>query len=48
MSETTILYAGIFCLAFVLVGMVLTIYEFRKLSASESPSKPKLELAYKT
>ena len=48
MSETTILYAGIFCLALVLLGMVLTVYEFRKFSSRESASDVKRKLAYRT
>lgn len=30
MNDTTILYAGIFCFALTLLGLVLTIYEFKK------------------
>ena len=48
MSETTILYAGIACLALVLVGMVLTVYEFRKMASSEKASDVKRKLAYGT
>ena len=48
MNETTILYAGVFCLAFVLLGMVLTVYEFRKFSSRESASDVKPKLAYRT
>lgn len=39
MSETTILYAGIFCLAFVLLAMALTVYEFRKFSPTEREAR---------
>lgn len=36
MSDSTILYAGVFCFAFILLGMVLTVLEFRKMSAAEN------------
>ena len=39
MSETTILYAGIVCLALVLLAMVLTVYEFRKFSRTEGKAR---------
>ena len=45
MSEDTILYVGIFCLAFVLLAMVLTVYEFRKFSSREKASDVKRTLA---
>ena len=45
MSENTILYAGIFCLAFVLLAMVLTVYEFRKFSSRETASNGRRKLA---
>ncbi len=47
MNETTILYAGVFCLVFVLLAMVLTVYEFRKFSSRESASDVKPKLATK-
>ena len=45
MRDTTILYAGIFCLALVLLAMVLTVYEFRKFSSRESASDVERTLA---
>lgn len=45
MSENTILYAGVFCLALVLLAMVLTVYEFRKFSSRERASEVKRKLA---
>ena len=45
MSDTMILYTGIFALALVLLGMVLTVYEFRKLSSRESAGGVKRTLA---
>lgn len=32
MSDSTILYAGVFCFAMTLLGLALTIYEFRRAS----------------
>ena len=45
MSEDTILYVGIFCLAFVLLAMVLTVYEFRKFSSRETARDVERKLA---
>ena len=35
MTETTILYAGMFCFALTFLGLVLTIREFKKMSRSQ-------------
>jgi hypothetical protein len=32
MSDSTLLYMGMFCFALTLIGLVLTIHEFRKMS----------------
>jgi len=46
MSDTTVLYAGVFCFALVMLGVALTVLEFRKLSGSPNKSsKPKLVTA---
>ena len=45
MSDDTILYVGSFCLAFVLLAMVLTVYEFRKFSSRETARDGKRKLA---
>ena len=46
MSETTVLYAGVFCFALVMLGVALTVLEFRKLSGSSNKAlKPKLVAA---
>ena len=44
MSDTYILYAGVTCLALLLLGLALTAHEFRKMSSrssSENASDPK-------
>ena len=48
MSDSTILYVGVFCLVFVVLATVLTVYEFRKFSSRESASGVKRKLAYQT
>ena len=48
MSDSTILYVGVFCLIFVVLAMVLTIFEFRKFSSRESASDVRRKLAYQT
>jgi hypothetical protein len=53
MSDTTILYAGVFCFALTLLGLALTIHEFKKMSRSRNmlfkpePMKSPLEAAAK-
>lgn len=34
MNDSTLLYAGMFCFVLTLLGLALTIYEFRKMSRS--------------
>lgn len=34
MSDSTLLYIGVFCFAMMLLGLVLTMLEFRKIPAS--------------
>ena len=36
MSDTTILYAGIFCFGCIILGVVLTIVEFRQMERRRS------------
>ena len=36
MNDTTLLYIGVFCFAMTLLGLALTILEFRRISASRS------------
>jgi hypothetical protein len=36
MSENTILLAGIFCFALAVIGMVLTVLEFRRMGIASS------------
>ncbi len=38
MNDSTILYSGIFCFAMILLGVSLTIQEFRKESQSRAKS----------
>ena len=40
MSDMTLLYAGVFCFALTLLGLVLTIQEFRKMSRSSTKREP--------
>jgi len=42
MSENTILLSGIFCFALAVVGMALTVLEFRRMGTSSS-AKPERE-----
>lgn len=48
MSDSTILYAGMACFALVLLGVVLTVLEFRKMSSSGNSSALKRKFAYRT
>jgi len=47
-SDVTLLYAGIVCFSFAIIGMVLTIREFSKISTVRSPAGPKLRSGYET
>ncbi|MBK7663275.1 MAG: hypothetical protein IPJ21_06990 [Sterolibacteriaceae bacterium] len=40
MSDMTLLYWGVFCFALTLLGLALTIFEFRKMSRSPASQKP--------
>lgn len=40
MSDTTLLYWGVFCFALTLLGLLLTIHEFRKMSRAPASRKP--------
>lgn len=48
MSDSTILYAGMACFALVLLGVVLTVLEFRKMSSSGNSSDLKRRFARNT
>ncbi len=47
MSDATILYAGIVCFGLAVLGMVLTVYEFRKMGARRQHPKPRADLAFR-
>ncbi len=53
MSDTTLLYAGVFCFALTLLGLALTIHEFKKMSrlrnklVNSEPMKSPLDAAPK-
>jgi hypothetical protein len=38
MGDSTLLYIGMFCFALVILAMVLTIYEFKKMSHAPAKS----------
>lgn len=41
MSDVTLLYAGIVCFSFAVLGMVLTVGEFKKIQTVRSPAERK-------
>ncbi len=40
MTDTTLLYVGIFCFSMMVLGLGLTVHEFRKLSRSRRMRDP--------
>lgn len=48
MSDATLLYAGIVCFSFAILGMVLTVREFSKIPTVSSPAGRKRRSGYET
>ncbi|MCX7151794.1 MAG: hypothetical protein NT115_04530 [Proteobacteria bacterium] len=46
MSDATLLYAGIVCFSFAILGMVLTVREFSKIPVVRNPAGRKLRSGY--
>ncbi len=46
MTDSTILYAGIFCFSLIIIAFVLTAREFNKTGATGNASKRKSPIAY--
>ncbi len=46
MSDATLLYAGIVCFSFAILGMVLTVREFSKIPTATSTAGRKLRSGY--
>ncbi|MEX0961087.1 MAG: hypothetical protein WDZ63_17555 [Burkholderiales bacterium] len=46
MSDSTILYAGIFCFSLIIIAFALTAHEFSKIKETGNASKRKSRVAY--
>lgn len=43
MNDSTILYAGMFCFSMLLMGLALTMYEFKKTSSAEGKRSKRID-----
>ena len=48
MSDVTLLYAGIVCFSFAVLGMVLTMREFKKMQTVRRPAERQRRSGYET
>lgn len=46
MTDSTILYAGIFCFSLIIIAFALTAREFNKIRATDDASKRKSPIAF--